>query len=145
VNTTKILATLLVIVSCGLAASIYGNRTANAEIAKLQEERIELLSEHQECLEFKEKTIRVQLFSGYLDSILATGEKIERGDELTPENIKNFTERSAYILDNIETLEVSVEEKTIILTVIAETKQKMEKYLKGESSKEKKEKKEEKK
>lgn len=123
----------MVLVSCGLAVSIYGNRSANAEIAKLQAERIELLSEHQECLEFKEKTIKVQLFSGYLDSILATGEKIERGEKLTPENIKNFTERSAYILDNIETLEVSVEEKTIILTVIAETKQKMEKYLKGDS------------
>ena len=130
---TKILVLLLVLVSCGLAVSIYGNRSANAEIAKLQAERIELLSEHQECLEFKEKTIKVQLFSGYLDSILATGEKIERGEKLTPENIKNFTERSAYILDNIETLEVSVEEKTIILTVIAETKQKMEKYLKGDS------------
>ena len=123
----------MVLVSCGLAVSIYGNRSANAEIAKLQAERIELLSEHQKCLEFKEKTIKVQLFSGYLDSILATGEKIERGEKLTPENIKNFTERSAYILDNIETLEVSVEEKTIILTVIAETKQKMEKYLKGDS------------
>lgn len=141
-KTTKILALLLVLVSCGLAVSIYGNRTANAEIAKLQEERIELLSEHQECLEFKEKTMRVQLFSGYLDSIMATGEKIERGEKLTPENIRNFTERSTYILDNIETLEVSVEEKTIILTVIAEAKQKMEKYLKGETPEEKKEDKE---
>ncbi|MBO4441443.1 hypothetical protein J5834_04920 [bacterium] len=141
-KTTKILALLLVLVSCGLAVSIYGNRTANAEIAKLQEEQIELLSAHQECLEFKEKTLRVQLFSGYLDSIMATGEKIERGEKLTPENIRNFTERSTYILDNIETLEVSVEEKTIILTVIAEAKQKMEKYLKGETPEEKKEDKE---
>ena len=54
------------------------------EINKLKAEKVELLSEHEECLAYKEKSLRKELVTKYLDSIMLLLNNMEKGSACPP-------------------------------------------------------------
>ena len=96
------------------------------EINKLKAEKVELLSEHEECLAYKEKSLRKELVTKYLDSIMLLLNNMEKGYEPTKEDTENFYERTDFIAKNIGSVAVSQKETELVLSFIDSAKKTFE-------------------
>lgn len=96
------------------------------EINKLKAEKVELLSEHEECLAYKEKSLRKELVTKYLDSIMLLLNNMEKGYEPTNEDTENFYERTDFIAKNIDSVAVSKKETELVLSFIDSAKKTFE-------------------
>ena len=96
------------------------------EITQLKTEKIELMQEQEECLAYKEKSLRKELLTKYLDSIMALLNKMEAGYEPTKEEKANFYDRVDFIEKNINSVAVSKEETNLVLTFIDSAKKTFE-------------------
>ncbi|MBO4699509.1 hypothetical protein J5690_07890 [bacterium] len=96
------------------------------EIAKLKIEKIELMQEHEECLIYKEKSLKKELVTKYLDSVMLLLNKMEKGYEPTREDTENFHERIDFITKNINSVAVSKEETNLVLSFIDSAKKTFE-------------------
>ena len=96
------------------------------EINKLKAEKVELLSEHEECLAYKEKSLRKELVTKYLDSIMLLLNNMEKGYEPTKEDTENFYERTDFIAKNIDSVAVSKKETELVLSFIDSAKKTFE-------------------
>ena len=90
----------------------------NKEIDRLKTEKILLLAEHKECLAHKEKSLKKELVAKYLDSIMALADKAEHGNQPTEEEIGRFYDRANFILENMESIDVSPEEAKLIISFV---------------------------
>lgn len=107
------------------------------EINKLRAEKIELLSEHEECLTYKEKSLKKELLSKYLDSIVILLNRIDAGHKPTEDEIANFYDRTDFIAKNIDSAAVSKEETNLVLSFIDSAKKNFETKIKTASDKDK--------
>jgi len=96
------------------------------EINKLKAEKIELMQEHEECLAYKEKSLKKELITKYLDSIMVLLNKMEKGYEPTQEETANFYDRIDFITKNIGSASVSKEETKLVMTFIESAKETFE-------------------
>ena len=117
--------TVIIVLIFLLALSIALNFFSRKEIASLAEEnavlktdKISLLSEHEECLIFKEQTLKKELLSKYLDWIMALANKVENGYEPTTSDLSDFKDRTGFILENVSRIGISKEETNLILAFI---------------------------
>lgn len=107
------------------------------EINRLRAEKIELLSEHEECLTYKEKSLKKELLSKYLDSIVILLNRIDAGHKPTEDEIANFYDRTDFIAKNIDSAAVSKEETNLVLSFIDSAKKTFETKIKTASDKDK--------
>ena len=107
------------------------------ELNKLRGEKIELMKEHEECLAYKEQSLRKELLKKYLDSIMSLLDKMEAGYEPTKEETVNFYDRIDFIEKNINSVEVSKAETGLVLTFIDSAKKTFETKTKAASEKDK--------
>lgn len=107
------------------------------EINKLKAEKIELMQEHEECLTYKEKSLRKELVTKYLDSVMLLLNKMEKGYEATKEDIENFYERTGFIAKNIDSVAVSKEETNLVMTFLDSAKKTFETKIKTAPEKDK--------
>ena len=110
----------------------------DAEISQLKTEKIALLAEHEKCLEYKEQSLRKELMTKYLDSIVALLNRIETGHKPTKEETENFYDRIDFIAQNIESAAVSKEEISLVLNFIDSAKKTFETKTKTPSETDKK-------
>ena len=103
-----LLAAVVSLVSTGF--SLKKVSSMEDEINKLKAEKIELLSEHEECLTYKEQSLKKELLTKYLDSIVIILNRIDAGHKPTKEEIDNFYDRTDFIIKNIGDAAVSKEE-----------------------------------
>lgn len=96
------------------------------EINRLRAEKIELLSEHEECLTYKEKSLKKELLSKYLDSIVIFLNRIDAGHKPTEDEVANFYDRTDFIIKNIDSAAVSKEETNLVLSFIDSAKKTFE-------------------
>ena len=107
------------------------------EIATLKAEKIELMQEHEECLTYKEKSLRKELVTKYLDSIMLLLNNMEKGYEPTKEDTENFYERTDFIAKNINSVAVSKEETNLVMTFLDSAKKTFETKIKTAPEKDK--------
>lgn len=107
------------------------------EIAQLKTEKIELMQEHEECLAYKEQSLRKELVTKYLDSIMSLLNKMEAGYEPTEEETANFYDRIDFIEKNINSVAVSKNETGLVLTFIDSAKKTFETKIKAAPEKDK--------
>lgn len=127
-----------VIISVGLVVSLalnflYGSRISSleSEINKLKKDKIELLSEHEECLTFKEQALKKELLSKYLESMMALLDKTEKGYKPSEKEISDFYERADFIIQNVNSIKISKEELGLVRTFIDSAKKSLELHLKN--------------
>ena len=118
----KILVPILVCISVVLLVCVVFQfkkiASLNEEIDGLRAEKIKLLAEHEECLTYKEKSLRKELIAKYLDSMMALASQAEQGKQLTEEETAKFYDRANFILDNIQSVDVSPEEAKLIISFV---------------------------
>ena len=119
-----LLAAVVSLVSTGF--SLKKVSSMEEEINKLKAEKIELLSEHEECLTYKEQSLKKELLTKYLDSIVILMNRIDAGHTPTKEEIDNFYDRTDFIVKNIDSAAVSKEETNLVLTFIDSAKKTFE-------------------
>jgi len=120
------------------AVSMKKMSAMNEEIASFKTEKIALLAEHEKCLEYKEQSLRKELMTKYLDSIVALLNRIETGHKPTKEETENFYDRIDFIAQNIESAAVSKEEISLVLNFIDSAKKTFETKTKTPSETDKK-------
>jgi len=118
-----LLAAVISLVSTGF--SLKKVFSLEEETARLKAEKIELMQEQEECLAYKEKSLRKELVTKYLDSIMLLLNKMEKGYEPTKEDNENFYERAGFIVKNIGSVAVSNEETNLVLTFIESAKKRL--------------------
>lgn len=122
----KIFVYILLLVSVVLLICTIFNlkkiSSMDEEILKLKEEKITLLSEHEECLAYKEQSLRKELIAKYLDSMMALVNKTENGYTPTEKDISVFNERADFILENIGSIKVSPEETGLVRSFVDSAK-----------------------
>lgn len=96
------------------------------EVNQLRAEKIALLSEHEECLTYKEQSLKKELLAKYLDSIVILMNRIDAGHVPTKEETDNFYDRTDFIVKNIGDAAVSKEEANLVLTFIDSAKKTFE-------------------
>ena len=118
----KILVPILVCISVVLLVCVVFQfkkiASLNEEIDGFRAEKIKLLAEHEECLAYKEKSLRKELIAKYLDSMMALASQAEQGKQLTEEETSKFYDRANFILDNIKSVDVSPEEAKLIISFV---------------------------
>ena len=118
----KILVPILICVSVALLACVCfqlkETASLNAEIDNLKAEKITLIAQHEECLAYKEKSLKKELVAKYLDSMMVLASQAEQGNQPTEEETARFYERANFILDNIESIDVSKEEAKLIISFV---------------------------
>lgn len=135
----KIFTVILLVVA--VASLVYAGAnmkkisSMEEEINKFKAEKIELMQEHEECLAYKELSLRKELVSKYLDSIVALLNKMETGYEPTKEESANFYDRTDFIVKNIDSVAVSKEETNLVLTFVDSAKKTFETKIKTSSEK----------
>ena len=105
------------------------------EVNKLKAEKIALLSEHEECLEYKEQSLRKELVSKYLDAMMALAKRTEQGAVPTDKELADFYDRFDFITKNIDSVAVSKEEAALVRTFIDSAKKEIETHI-GQENKE---------
>ncbi|MBO4711622.1 hypothetical protein J5681_06885 [bacterium] len=130
-----LLAAVVSLVSTGF--SLKKVSSMEGEINKLKAEKIELLSEHEECLTYKEQSLKKELLTKYLDSIVILMNRIDAGHTPTKEEIDNFYDRTDFIVKNIGSAAVSKEETNIVLTFIDSAKKTFETKIQTAQGKDK--------
>lgn len=96
------------------------------EVAQLRNEKLALLSEQEECLTYKEQSLKKELMAKYLDSIMMIANKAEKGEAPTDREKIDFYERATFILENIKTIGVSEEEINLVYAFIDSAKKTIE-------------------
>ena len=126
----NLLIVILVVISVAsiayAAVSMKKMSAMDAEIASLKVEKIALLSEHEECLEYKEQSLRKELVSKYLDSMMALAKKSGEGYKPTEKEIADFYDRFDFITKNIGSVAISKEDSALILAFIDSAKKELE-------------------
>ena len=117
------------------AVSMKKMSAMDAEIASLKVEKIALLSEHEECLEYKEQSLRKELVSKYLDSMMALAKKSGEGYKPTEKELSDFYDRFDFITKNIQSVAVSKEEAALVMTFIDSAKKELEANTGAENGK----------
>ncbi len=112
-----------------LAVSLYFNFMYKNRIENLETERMELLSEHSECLLYKEQSLKKELMSKYLDSMMLLLDKVEEGGEPTEKELADFYDRAAFIEKNSGTTDTPEEEKRLLKTFVESAKKMLESSL----------------
>ena len=130
-----LLAAVVSLVSTGF--SLKKVSSMEGEINKLKAEKIELLSEHEECLTYKEQSLKKELLTKYLDSIVILMNRIDAGHTPTKEEIDNFYDRTDFIVKNIDSAAVSKEETNLVLTFIDSAKKTFETKIQTAQGKDK--------
>ena len=130
-----LLAAVVSLVSTGF--SLKKVSSMEEEINKLKAEKIELLSEHEECLTYKEQSLKKELLTKYLDSIVILMNRIDAGHIPTKEEIDNFYDRTDFIVKNIDSAAVSKEETNLVLTFIDSAKKTFETKIQTAQEKDK--------
>ena len=130
-----LLAAVVSLVSTGF--SLKKVSSMEEEINKLKAEKIELLSEHEECLTYKEQSLKKELLTKYLDSIVILMNRIDAGHTPTKEEIDNFYDRTDFIVKNIDSAAVSKEETNLVLTFIDSAKKTFETKIQTAQGKDK--------
>ncbi|MBP5591217.1 hypothetical protein J6Y50_05090 [bacterium] len=120
------------------AVSMKKMSAKDAEIASLKAEKIALLSEHEECLTYKEQSLKKELLTKYLDSIVILLNRIDAGHMPTKDEIDNFYDRTDFIIKNIGSAAVSKEETNLVLTFIDSAKKTFETKIQASPEKDKK-------
>lgn len=123
---TVVLALITVVSIIAVVANMKKVSSMEDEINKLKAEKIDLLSEHEECLTYKEQSLKKELLTKYLDSIVILLNRIDAGHKPTKEEIDNFYDRTDFIVKNIGTAAVSKEETNLVLTFIDSAKKTFE-------------------
>lgn len=100
------------------------------EIQQLKEEKIIFLSEHEECLKQKEKSLKKELVDKYVDSMILLINKIENGGVPSESEVISFTDRTEFILDSIKQLDMPKEEATQYLVFLSSAKKSVEPFMK---------------
>ncbi|MBP5406531.1 hypothetical protein J6Z19_05205 [bacterium] len=122
----KIFIFILLVVSIFLLACIAFNlrkiSSLNEEIYNLKNEKVMLLAEHEKCLLYKEKSLKKELIAKYLDAMMALADKTEQGYKPTEEETATFYERADFIVENINSIEVSQEEAKLIISFVDSAK-----------------------
>ena len=126
-----LLAAVVSLVSTGF--SLKKVSSMEEEINKLKAEKIALLSEHEECLTYKEQSLKKELLTKYLDSIVILLNRIDAGHKPTKEEIDNFYDRTDFIVNNIGAAAVSKEETSLVLSFIDSAKKTFETKIKTPS------------
>jgi hypothetical protein len=92
-------------------ASVYFNIILKKELSILEKEVETLTSQKlssyldlEECLKQNEKYLKKELVDKYADSLITLRNKVEEGYVPTDEEIKNFFDRTEFIVDNLELL-----------------------------------------
>lgn len=119
-----LLAAVISLVSTGF--SLKKVFSLEEETARLKAEKIGLMQEQEECLAYKEKSLRKELVTKYLDSIMLLLNKMEKGYEPTKEDTENFYERTGFIAENIGSVAVSNEETNLVMTFLDSAKKTFE-------------------
>ena len=120
---------LLIAAIVSLVSTVFNLKKVSSmedEINKLRAEKITLLSEHEECLTYKEQSLKKELLTKYLDSIVILMNRIDAGHTPTKEEIDNFYDRTDFIVKNIDSAAVSKEETNLVLTFIDSAKKTFE-------------------
>lgn len=130
-----LLAAVVSLVSTGF--SLKKVSSMEEEINKLKAEKIELLSEHEECLTYKEQSLKKELLTKYLDSIVIILNRIDAGHKPTKEEIDNFYDRTDFIIKNIGDAAVSKEETNLVLSFIDSAKKTFETKIQTAQEKDK--------
>ena len=130
-----LLAAVVSLVSTGF--SLKKVSSMEDEINKLKAEKIELLSEHEECLTYKEQSLKKELLTKYLDSIVIILNRIDAGHKPTKEEIDNFYDRTDFIIKNIGDAAVSKEETNLVLSFIDSAKKTFETKIQTAQEKDK--------
>ena len=117
------------------AVSMKKMSAMDAEIASLKVEKIALLSEHEECLEYKEQSLRKELVSKYLDSMMVLAKKSGEGHKPTQKELDDFYDRFDFIMKNINSIAVSKEEAGLVMTFIDSAKKELEANIGSENNK----------
>ena len=120
------------------AVSMKKMSAKDAEIASLKAEKIALLSEHEECLTYKEQSLKKELLTKYLDSIVILLNRIDAGHMPSKDEIDNFYDRTDFIIKNIGSAAVSKEETNLVLTFIDSAKKTFETKIQASPEKDKK-------
>ncbi|MGI6394965.1 MAG: hypothetical protein ACOX2F_09630 [bacterium] len=111
------------------------NRELSSQVVELEKEKISLLSEYEECLRFKEVSLKKELVGKYIDSIVNLVDKVENGDSLSEKELLSFEERVDFILDNMEFADFSREESFQTLLFINSAKKLFEPFITAKKSK----------
>ena len=126
----RIFMAILIIVSIGSIAYCGLNMkkvsSLEEENVQLKAEKIALLSEHEECLTYKEQSLKKELITKYLDSIVSLLNRMDNGHTPTKEETANFYDRIDFIVKNLESAAVSKEETSLVLTFIDSAKKNFE-------------------
>ena len=129
---------LLIAAIVSLVSTVFNLKKVSAmedELNKLRGEKITLMQEHEECLTYKEQSLKKELMTKYLDSIVILMNKIDAGHTPTKEETANFYDRIDFIANNIGTAAVSKEETNLVLTFIDSAKKTFETKIKPQPEK----------
>lgn len=129
---------LLLAAIASLVSTVFSLKKVSSmedEINRLKAEKIELLSEHEECLTYKEKSLKKELLSKYLDSIVILLNRIDAGHKPTEEEVSNFYDRTDFIIKNIDSAAVSKEETNLVLSFIDSARKTFETKINNPSGK----------
>ena len=131
--------TIIILISIGSLILLFfhiralrTNSQLKTELKILKKEKIALLTEQETCLKEKEQNLKKELIGQYLDYMINLRNKIENGYIPKEKEIKDFTDRSKFVIDNIKLLRLTTEETTQHLSFLA----KMSKLLNEVSKKE---------
>jgi hypothetical protein len=131
-------AILLIAAIVSLVSTVFSLKKVSSmeeEIDRLKAEKITLLSEQEECLTYKEQSLKKELLTKYLDSIVILLNKIDAGHTPTKEETDNFYDRTDFIVQNIGAAAVSKEETALVLTFIDSAKKTFEAKIKASPEK----------
>jgi len=115
--------------------ALNSNSELQTNLKILKKEKIALLTEHEKCLNDKEESLKKELVGRYLDYMINLRNKIE--DDYIPgkKEIKDFSDRSKFIVDNMKLLKLTTEEATQHLTFLAKMGNLVDKVLKKQAQK----------
>jgi uncharacterized protein YpmS len=99
--------------------ALKSNSELQTSLKILKKEKIALLTEHEKCLNDKEASLKKELVDRYLDYMINLRNKIEDGYVPEKKEVKDFSDRSRFIIENMKLLELSTQEATQHLTFLA--------------------------
>jgi len=115
--------------------AIKSNSELQTNLKILKKEKIALLTEHEKCLNDKEESLKRELVGRYLDYMINLRNKIEDGYVPEEKEVKSFSDRSKFIVDNMKLLELTTEEATQHLTFLAKMGNLVDEVLKKQPQK----------
>ena len=131
---SKVIITLLSLGSLLLLFFHMKTLKTNSELETnlkiLKKEKISLLTEHETCLKEKEETLKKDLTSRYLDYMIDLRNKLEAGYVPGEKEVKDFSDRNKFVVENINLLKLTTKESTQYLTFLAKMNKLVDEVLK---------------